>query len=130
MTGRMPVNPTAEAGDDVFLTLNIRLPSGETIAAEAAPDFSVMELIRAYGVRMIAECGGSCVCATCHVHVGEAWVDRVPAPDADELDRLDQITTAADRSRLACQIRMTDELDGLEIQIQPDSLKTPYKTAA
>ena len=67
---------------------------------------------------ILADCGGQAVCATCHVYVDEAWLPRLPAPDANELDMLS--CTASERrasSRLACQIRITEQLQGLVVHI-------------
>jgi 2Fe-2S ferredoxin len=67
-----------------------------------------------------AECGGCCSCATCHVYVDEAWIDRLPPPDETEQELLSG--TAAERrptSRLSCQITMAPALDGLVLRI-PD----------
>lgn len=65
-----------------------------------------------------ADCGGSLICATCHVYVDAAWTDKLPAPSADELAMLEM--TAAERtahSRLSCQIVLTAQLDGLCIAL-------------
>ena len=62
------------------------------------------------------ECGGGLTCATCHVYVDPEWAARLPPPDADELEMLE--FTAAERcsnSRLSCQLRMAEELDGLRV---------------
>ncbi|GAA4499416.1 2Fe-2S iron-sulfur cluster-binding protein [Gluconacetobacter tumulicola] len=67
-----------------------------------------------------AECGGACACATCHVYVDPAFVTRIPPAQQDELEMLEGV--AADRlpnSRLACQIHVTEALDGLTVSI-PD----------
>ena len=67
---------------------------------------------------IVAECGGECACATCHVYVGEPWYDMLPAPDAVESDLLDFV--AAERktnSRLSCQIKLVAQLDGIEVTI-------------
>ncbi|MDQ2801504.1 MAG: 2Fe-2S iron-sulfur cluster-binding protein, partial [Pseudomonadota bacterium] len=67
---------------------------------------------------ILAECGGVMSCATCHVYVDPAWLDRLPPPSTDEDDMLDN--TAAERranSRLSCQIKMAPELDGLRVQV-------------
>lgn len=64
-----------------------------------------------------AECGGACSCATCHVYVDEAWADRLVAPEAMEEDMLDFAADVRPTSRLSCQIRMTDDLDGLVVHI-------------
>ncbi|WP_424137860.1 2Fe-2S iron-sulfur cluster-binding protein [Roseomonas chloroacetimidivorans] len=80
---------------------------------------SVMQGAIQNGVRGIeAECGGVLSCATCHVYVDPDWVDRLEPPSEDEEDMLSN--TAAERrpgSRLSCQIEMTDDLDGLRVQI-------------
>ena len=65
-----------------------------------------------------AECGGSCMCATCHVYVDEAWLDKLPKVQILEDEMLDD--TAAERkpnSRLSCQIEMSDSLDGIVVEL-------------
>jgi 2Fe-2S ferredoxin len=72
---------------------------------------------------IVAECGGACSCATCHVYVDEAFTDRVGGAGDLEDDMLDG--AAAERlpnSRLSCQIKMRDELDGLLVRIAPEQL--------
>ncbi|WP_193177549.1 2Fe-2S iron-sulfur cluster-binding protein [Oricola nitratireducens] len=64
-----------------------------------------------------AECGGACACATCHVYVDEAWTDIVGKPDVMEEDMLDFAYEPKPVSRLSCQIKMTDELDGLVVHV-------------
>jgi 2Fe-2S ferredoxin len=67
-----------------------------------------------------AECGGCCVCATCHCYVNEADLVKIDAPTADELLMLDfTATQRKDTSRLACQVKLTDKLNGIEFFI-PD----------
>jgi 2Fe-2S ferredoxin len=67
-----------------------------------------------------AECGGACSCATCHVQVDTAWRERTGAPGAMERDLLDFAPHAGPGSRLSCQIKVTDALDGLVVRI-PES---------
>jgi 2Fe-2S ferredoxin len=62
---------------------------------------------------IVAECGGACSCATCHVHVDEAWTAKVGPPSPMEEDMLDFAFDVRPTSRLSCQIKVTDELDGL-----------------
>jgi len=65
-----------------------------------------------------AECGGSCMCATCHVYVDEAWLDKLSKVQILEDEMLDD--TAAERkpnSRLSCQIEMSDSLDGIVVEL-------------
>lgn len=69
---------------------------------------------------IIAECGGSCSCATCHCYIDEAWADKVPPASEMEKDMLECVLEPQDNSRLSCQINVTDELDGLVIKL-PES---------
>lgn len=108
--------------DQPFLAIEVRMADGAVHKIEAAAGYNAMELIRAAGVPIKAECGGSGVCATCHCRVPEAWAGRLPTPSDEEQDKLDEIPWANDRSRLSCQIQMTGELDGLVLELQPDSL--------
>ena len=65
-----------------------------------------------------ADCGGACACSTCHVYVAPEWVERLPARDEMEADMLDFAWQPDPvRSRLTCQIRVTDALDGLVVEI-------------
>jgi ferredoxin, 2Fe-2S len=67
-----------------------------------------------------ADCGGACACATCHVYVDPAWSDRTGAPSAMEESMLDFAENVQDTSRLSCQIKVSDELDGLIVRM-PES---------
>jgi ferredoxin, 2Fe-2S len=69
---------------------------------------------------ILAECGGSCSCATCHCYVDAAWVDKVPAANEMEKDMLECVLEPQDNSRLSCQVIVTDELDGLVVKL-PES---------
>jgi 2Fe-2S ferredoxin len=60
-----------------------------------------------------AECGGACACATCHVYVDQAWREKVGGPSPMEEDMLDFGYDVRENSRLSCQIKVTEELDGL-----------------
>lgn len=67
---------------------------------------------------IIGECGGNCVCATCHCFVAEEWVDKLPAMEEEENEMLDAAADPRDESsRLSCQIEITDALDGLTVYI-------------
>src|ERR1700760_1757856 len=63
-----------------------------------------------------AECGGACDCATCHVYIDDAWREKVGGPSAMEEEMLDFGSDVKANSRLACQIKVTDELDGLVVR--------------
>jgi 2Fe-2S ferredoxin len=65
---------------------------------------------------IVAECGGACSCATCHVHVDDAWTAKVGPPSPMEEDMLDFAFDVRPNSRLSCQIKVSDELDGLIVR--------------
>jgi 2Fe-2S ferredoxin len=65
---------------------------------------------------VVAECGGGCTCATCHVYVDEAWTEKVGAAGAKEEEELDAAFDVRPNSRLSCQIKVTAELDGLVVR--------------
>ena len=67
-----------------------------------------------------ADCGGACACATCHVYVDEAWRDRTGEASAMEESMLDFAENVQPNSRLSCQIKVTDALDGLVVRM-PES---------
>lgn len=69
---------------------------------------------------IIGDCGGNCSCATCHVYVDEAWRARLPPPTQGERDMVECALESKDNSRLGCQVRITQELDGLIVRI-PES---------
>ncbi|CAN7302351.1 (2Fe-2S)-binding protein [Rhizobium rhizogenes] len=64
-----------------------------------------------------AECGGACACATCHVYVDEDWVEKVGGPQPMEEDMLDFAFDVRPSSRLSCQIKLTQALDGLVVHV-------------
>lgn len=103
--------------------INVTDRNGKRHRLEALPGFRVMEIIRDWGLDIKAECGGACACATCHVHVGEEWTGRLPAPDEEEIDSLDTAFDVEPGSRLSCQIIMSEELDGLEVTLAPGTGK-------
>ncbi len=69
---------------------------------------------------VLADCGGTCSCATCHCYVDEAWIDKVGEPDEIESDMLTFVVDPKDNSRLTCQIMVTEQLDGLVVYV-PDA---------
>jgi 2Fe-2S ferredoxin len=87
---------------------------------EARTGLKVMENLRELDYGVAAICGGMCSCATCHVYVDPAWVDRLPAAMSDERELLSELAHAEDNSRLSCQIEFTAALAGLRVTIAPD----------
>lgn len=96
-------------------------PDGTRREIAAAVGESAMEAARRNAVdNILAECGGSCICATCHVYVAAESAHLLPPLEAMELETLE--FTAEDvrpESRLACQIKLTDAQDGLVLQVAP-----------
>lgn len=91
---------------------------GQAVEVAASEGASLMETAIRNGVAGIeAECGGACSCATCHVYVDPEWRDKVGAPNAMEADMLDMAFDVELNSRLACQIRVSPELDGLTVRL-------------
>jgi 2Fe-2S ferredoxin len=94
-------------------------PDGKSDRIETAGGETAMQAATRHGLdRILAECGGNAMCATCHVYVDESWLARLPAMADDEDALLDG--TAAERrpnSRLSCQINITPELDGLVLRL-------------
>ena len=64
-----------------------------------------------------ADCGGGMACATCHVYVNDEWFDKLPSKEDGEEDMLDMAFEPKKNSRLSCQITVTDNLDGLIVNI-------------
>jgi 2Fe-2S ferredoxin len=90
--------------------------AAQTVEGEAGA--TVMEAAIKNNVPGIeAECGGACACATCHVYVEEVWRAAVGEPSPMEEDMLDFGYDVRPNSRLSCQIKITDELDGLVVRV-------------
>jgi ferredoxin, 2Fe-2S len=91
--------------------------NGTRHEVEVPVGLTVMEGARDNGIPGIeADCGGACACSTCHVYVAEDWVGKLPERDPMEADMLDfAYEPDPVRSRLTCQIKVTDDLDGLVV---------------
>ena len=91
---------------------------GKEHVVDVPNGLTVMEGARDNGIPGIeADCGGACACSTCHVYVDPAWVGKLPKKDPMEEDMLDFAYDVRPTSRLSCQIRMSDALDGLTVHI-------------
>ena len=94
--------------------------SGSSITAEAEVGSTVMEAAIANDVPgILATCGGACACATCHVYIDDEWWPRLSQREADEEDMLDTAHDVRATSRLSCQIKVVEELDGLTVHTPP-----------
>ena len=87
---------------------------------EADNNSTLMEVIRDEGLDIEAACGGCCACATCHVYIDDKWINKLKPKDEDEESMLDQAFDVRTNSRLSCQIKLTDDLDGIELEIAPE----------
>jgi len=95
------------------------LPTGETRTVDVAPGTTLMTAAVKNGVDgIIGECGGVCMCATCHIYVREDFLDKLP-PIKDTEEAVLDVTNAErlPNSRLSCQIKMTEALDGLTVTV-------------
>jgi 2Fe-2S ferredoxin len=98
----------------------IQFDGTETVI-DVKPGLTVMEGAVKNNVRGIdADCGGACACATCHVFVDPAWVGKTGEKSAMEESMLDFAENVEPNSRLSCQIKVTEELDGLVVRL-PES---------
>jgi 2Fe-2S ferredoxin len=94
---------------------------GTTHTVEAEIGSTVMESALKGGVTgIVAECGGSCTCATCMVYVDEAWLEKTGARSEEEEDQLDFAFDVKPNSRLSCQIPCGPATDGIKVTIAPE----------
>ncbi|MEM7290278.1 MAG: 2Fe-2S iron-sulfur cluster-binding protein [Pseudomonadota bacterium] len=90
----------------------------QTFEVDASSGATVMEIAIKNSIPGIeAECGGACACATCHVYVDESWHAVAGEPEVMEEDMLDFAWEVKPGSRLSCQIKVTDDLDGLIVRV-------------
>jgi 2Fe-2S ferredoxin len=95
--------------------------AGEQMTLQAEASQTLMDIMRAGGVDdILALCGGTCSCATCHVIIAPEFADRIKPMGDDENDLLDGSERRTPTSRLSCQVIFNDELDGLRVTIAPE----------
>lgn len=94
---------------------------GEAIAAEGEPGDNLLRLAQSIGMPLEGTCEGQMACSTCHVIVAAEWFERLPPASEEEEDMLDLAAGARRTSRLACQIVLGEELDGLAITIPAEA---------
>lgn len=100
--------------------LNVVTRNGDEHSIVGEPGYSVMEVIRDAGLdELLALCGGSCSCATCHVYIADHDLARLPPIGLDESELLGSSEYRAPSSRLSCQLSFGDALDGLRVTIAP-----------
>ena len=97
----------------------IQQDGGKVVVEDAIG--TLMEIATDHDVEGITgDCGGVCSCSTCHVYVGPEWQAKLAAAEELEIDTLDFNDHKKDSSRLCCQIEMTDELDGIVVEVAPE----------
>ena len=102
-------------------TINVTKRDGSTHVLAGQTDLSLMQNLRNGGIdEILALCGGSASCATCHVFVDGAWLGQLPPMSADEDDLLDCSDARQANSRLSCQIALTEALDGIAVTVSPE----------
>ena len=93
-------------------------PGGARREINASVGITLMETAVSHGVRgIVAQCGGACACATCHVYVAPAWFDKLPPREEMEEGMLECAWEPRANSRLSCQIHVTADMDGLELTV-------------
>lgn len=100
----------------VDVNVTDRFGKKHTLAVRAGG--TLMEALRGYGIDAI--CGGCCSCATCHVFVDAAWIPKLPPPSGDEQELVGSSEHYhAKHSRLSCQLRLTNALNGISVTVAP-----------
>ena len=114
----LSANGTSEAA---VPSIHVTRRSGETLTIEAAAGQSLKDALKRAGIdEILGLCGGFASCGTCHVHVAEGWLDRLPAMRADEEELLGYSDWREANSRLSCQIPFSDALDGIAVAVAPE----------
>jgi 2Fe-2S ferredoxin len=107
-------------GKGIAVKIRVIDRDGADHLLDAEPGAKAMEVIRDAGLDIKAECGGNCICATCHVYVEEAWRDKLAPRLEDENETLSEAYLSLPASRLSCQIVLDDRLDGLTLTLAPE----------
>ena len=92
-------------------------PDGTRKEVDAPNGLSVLEIAHKHGLNLEGACEGSLACSTCHVIVDDAWYDKLDEATEEEEDMLDLAFGLTHTSRLGCQIKMSDDLDGLTVTL-------------
>ena len=102
------------------IRLNVVDRDGGEHEVETPAQGSLMEALRELDYGVAAICGGMCSCATCHVYIAPEWADKLRARQSDESELVSELQFTRDTSRLACQIPLTQDLDGLRLTLAPE----------
>jgi ferredoxin, 2Fe-2S len=102
------------------IRLNVVDRNGEAHEVDTPPVGSLMEALRELEYGVSAICGGMCSCATCHVYIAADWAAKLPDRQSDERDLLAELQFRQETSRLSCQVRLNESLDGLSLTLAPE----------
>ncbi len=100
------------------MKINVIDRSGQALSVDCESGDRLMDVLAELDL-VEATCGGECSCATCQVYVDPAWLNRLPPKDELEVELLDELLNTQQSSRLACQVHLNDELDGMPITVAP-----------
>ena len=102
--------------------MTFRLPDGTQRSYDVAAGLTLLDVARIHDLEIEGACGGSMACATCHVVVDDLYVDLLPPPSAEEEEMLDLAAEVQANSRLGCQLRLTQAIDGLTVAVPRTTL--------
>ena len=105
------------------MKLQVTFPDGSVKDLSTSTGQTLSVAMSRAGIPVRAECGGAMACATCHVVVDDAWMPKIGKGSELEGDLLECSMYRVPNSRLSCQIKLVDELDGLKVALQPDALE-------
>ena len=92
-------------------------PNGEQLVIDAQPGKTLLQVAHKHGIDIEGACEGVMACSTCHLVIDAAWYDKLKPASEEEDDMLDLAYGLTRTSRLGCQILMTEELDGLVVNL-------------
>ena len=99
------------------LTVQVQDLSKKWSELKADNDAVLMRVITKAKMEMEASCDGECACSTCHIYVDTQWLDQLEPPTEEELMMIEYTSNPKGNSRLACQIKLKPELNGMRVQI-------------
>ena len=102
-------------------TIYVTDSEGEELEVEGQVGLPIMETLRDLDNGVLALCGGMCSCATCHCYIEEPWASALLPRKEDEIELLEDLESfREDQSRLTCQIDLTEDMDGIRLEIAPE----------
>jgi 2Fe-2S ferredoxin len=104
-----------------MVAINVVNRAGQKHTIQGQAGATLMEVLRDHNMDVEAICGGCCSCATCHVFIDDSWAAKIPARSPDEQELVEETESYRPaNSRLSCQVKLTDSLDGLSLTVAPE----------